>query len=427
MPRIWYFFYNALLLPLLWFYFRVYSFFNDKVKAGFDGRKKIFEHLEMSGAVLNNGNKNIIVHSSSFGEYQQALPLIEELHKRNYNVIVSFFSPSGFNNAQLPFERMVKTYLPLDTVSNVNRFFQLIHPVCIFFVRYDLWYNLLFLAKKKNIKTYIMNARYDENDKLWNVPAFRDFKKSLYNMMDKMYVIDQDDEMNFKTEFPRKKEYIVRVGDSKYERVYEASKNAGKIKVLDEKIIKGKKIFVIGSSWKDDEEIILPVINKVSLYDKDLLTVLVPHEPKESKIKIIEKNISSDYKNLSYIRLSDIEKYNGENLIIIDCIGKLISLYSIAYASYVGGGFNTGLHNVLEPAIFNIPVFFSNEVKHSDEDEILIDAGCGLVVRNSKRFYRDFREIIKDRHLRNIIGERCKLVFEESLGTAEKIISDLKL
>jgi 3-deoxy-D-manno-octulosonic-acid transferase len=160
-------------------------------------------------------------------------------------------------------------------------------------------------------------------------------------------------------------------------------------------------------------------------YTKNLFTFLVPHEPKETKISIIEKKINSKYNNLRSLRLSNIENYNGENLVIVDCVGKLMNLYSVAYMSYVGGGFRSGLHNVLEPAVFNIPVFFSNEVKNSDEDEILLKSGGGLLVKNQKQFYRDFRRILDDSSLKEKIGMKNKKVFEHKLGTTERILNHI--
>lgn len=129
--------------------------------------------------------------------------------------------------------------------------------------------------------------------------------------------------------------------------------------------------------------------------------------------------------NIRSIRLSEIENYTDENLIIIDKMGILSRLYSIAYLSYVGGGLKTGLHNILEPAIFNMPIFFANEVKNSDEDEILIENGCGIVVTNTKQFYRRFRELLSDTRLRDEIGSKCKEVFSNSIGIAESIVNKI--
>lgn len=426
MCKFWLYFYNAILVPLIWFIFKLLSFFNSKIRDGFSGRKNIFSDLEKNKSLLTNGKKNIIIHCSSLGEYQQAIPIYRELLNYNYNIIISFFSPSGYKNSKISDERVFKTYLPFDSYKSVKKFLKIISPEIIIMMRYDLWYNFLYRAKKMNIMTAIANARFDTKDKTWRIPLISAFKKCLFKMIDVLFAIDDEDEYNFKKVLVNNSE-IFKVGDSKFERVLQSVKSAKKEEVIDKKIIEGKKVFVIGSSWKEDEEIILPVLDKIIQYEPELLTILVPHEPKETKLELIEKNIEQNFENLKSIRYSSLDKYSGENIIIVDCIGKLLNLYSISYVSYVGGGFRSGLHNILEPAIFNMPVFFANEVKNSDEDEVLLKYGCGILVNNRDRFYKDFRRILEDKNLRDEIGEECKKVFSDKAGIAKKIVKHLQV
>jgi 3-deoxy-D-manno-octulosonic-acid transferase len=424
MCKFWLYVYNILFIPLIWFLFRVYSLFNSKVRDGFSGRRQIFSDLENNKKILLNGNSNIIIHCSSLGEYQQAIPIYKELLNRNYNIIITFFSPSGFKNAKINEERIIKTYLPFDSYKNVKKFLEIISPEIIIMMRYDLWFNFLYRAKKMKIMTAIANARFDVHDKSWNIPAVSSFKKCMFRMIDVLFAIDEDDEMNFRRVLANNSE-IFKVGDSKFERVLQSAKTIKTNGVIDKKIVKDKKVFVIGSSWKEDEDIVLPVIDKLVEYESDLLTILVPHEPKETKLLMIEKNILQSYENLKSIRYSGLENYSGENLIIVDCIGKLLNLYSISYVSYVGGGLRSGLHNILEPAIFNVPVFFSNTVKNSDEDEVMLNSGGGILVENKNQFYKDIRRILEDRKLRNEIGEKCKLVFKDKIGIADIIVNHI--
>jgi 3-deoxy-D-manno-octulosonic-acid transferase len=424
MCKFWLYVYNILSVPLIWFLFRVYSLFNSKVRDGFAGRRHIFPDLENNKKILQNGNRNIIIHCSSLGEYQQAVPIYRELLNRNFNIIITFFSPSGYRNAKISGEKIIKTYLPFDSFKKIKKFLGIISPEIIIMMRYDLWFNFLYRAKKMKIMTAIANARFDVHDKTWIIPAVSSFKKCMFGMIDVLFAIDDEDEMNFKKVLSCKSE-IFKVGDSKFERVLQTVKTINPDGVIDGKIVKDKKVFVIGSSWKEDEEIILPVIDKVQEHEARLLTILVPHEPKETKLLLIEKNILQSYGNLKSIRYSRLENYSGENLIIVDCIGKLLNLYSISYVSYVGGGLRSGLHNILEPAIFNVPVFFSNAVKNSDEDEVMLESGGGILVENKNQFYKDIRRILEDRKLRDEIGEKCKMVFKDKIGIAEKIVNHL--
>ena len=422
MLKFWFWVYNLFFLPLLWTGFRIISLVNSKVREGFKGRKNIF------GEIKNwsyTGGKRIIIHSSSLGEYQQAIPIVKELHERGFNIIMTFFSPSGYRNSKVPYDDVKKTYLPFDSYTKVKKFMCEINPDMIILMRYDLWFNFLYRARKGKAKVIIANARYDENDIYWKLPVIHSFKKAMYGMIDMMFAIDESDFKNYSELMEGTGTQIIQAGDSKFERVVEAARNIKKDEILKPGIYKDRKVLVIGSSWKDDEDIILPVVNKILGYEKNLLTILVPHEPKETKIGAIEKNIGEQYTNLRSIRYSDIENYKDENIIIIDCIGKLMGLYSIAHAAYVGGGFRTGLHNVLEPAVFNIPVFFSNKVKNSDEDEILTEKGCGLVIESRNGFYRELRKVLSDKEYYDKLSCGCRSVFKDNLGTTKKIIQNI--
>jgi 3-deoxy-D-manno-octulosonic-acid transferase len=424
MCKFWLYVYNIISIPLLWLGFKFYSIFNSKFREGFAGRKYIFSDLEKNKPLLTNGNKNIIIHCSSLGEFQQAIPIYQELLSFGYNIVLTFFSPSGYKNSKISDDRILKTYLPYDSYKNVRKFLEIINPEIIIMMRYDLWFNFLRIAKKMNIKTAIANARFNVKDKTWKIPLISSFKKCLFKMIDILFAIDDEDELNFKKVLKNNSE-IIKVGDSKFERVLQSSKTIAKENVVSENIIKNKKVFVIGSSWKEDEEILLPVMNKIQRYEPDLLTILVPHEPKETKLVLIEKNIFQNYGNLKSIRYSNLKNYTNENVIIVDCIGMLLNLYSISYVSYVGGGFKSGLHNILEPAIFNVPVFFANEVKNSDEDEVLLNYGGGILVTDKMQFYKDFRILLANKILRNEIGEKCRMVFSDKTGIAKKIVNNL--
>ncbi len=422
MRKFWFLAYNYLFIPLMWFFFHIGYIFSAKIRNGINGRRKIFKKLANSVSYLNPAKRTILIHSSSLGEFQQALPLINEIDTSEYNIVFSFFSPSGFNNARINLKNSFKTYLPFDSYNNAKKFLDIIEPDKVIFMRYDLWFNFLYECKKRNIPTILANARYDIKDISWKFPLSKSFKINLYNMVDKLFVIDKEDEINFKKFISSE---IKLAGDSKFERVLQASKNISTANILPASVIANKRIFVIGSSWKDDEDILLPVVNKLMKFHPDLLTVLVPHEPKEKKIERIEQRITNEFENLNSIRFSELHKFSKNNLIIVDKIGHLMKLYSIAYFSYVGGGFRTGLHNIVEPAVYNMPIFFSNRAINSDDSEVLLKAGCGVLVDDQRKLYKDLSEILYYPEVRNSIASKCELIFENSLGIAKKIISNI--
>ncbi|MGB9697347.1 MAG: 3-deoxy-D-manno-octulosonic acid transferase [Ignavibacteria bacterium] len=428
MLKFWFVIYNVILVPVLWIIFKLLSIFNSKIKEGFKGRINLFEDLKSNLASQRCHSQTILIHSSSLGEFQQAIPLADALKEKSYNIVFSFFSPSGYNNSVKYLENHIITYLPFDSYVNAKRFLDILNPKVVILMRYDLWFNFLYLAKKRNIFVVIANARYDEKNWSWKLPLICSFKRTLYNLVDMFFVIDDSDEKYYKKEFREKVDVIFKVGDSKYERVYQASKKVlaeDVEKIVPSKVIENKKVFVVGSSWKEDEELILPVLNKIVKYEPHLLTFLVPHEPKETKLVIIERNISTKYENLKVIRLSKIQNYNVENIILVDTVGNLLKLYSIAYVSYVGGGFKSGLHNILEPVVFGVPVIYANLVKNSDENEFLESIGCGFVVNDQFEFYKIIRRLLSDYNYRNTIKTNCGRVFQEKLGTAEKIVQKI--
>ncbi len=423
MRDFWLIIYNVLGVPFMWLFFKIYSLFNAKVRDGLDGRRDLFNELDRSLSVFNN-TKTAVIHSSSLGEYQQSIPLMDHLLKKGYNVLHSFFSPSGYNNCKISQSNTGKTYLPVDSFGKSKRFLETVNPEILIFMRYDLWYNLIYHAKQMNIKLVVANARFDEKDRTWTLPVVSSFKKTMYRMLDDVFVIDDYDKDNYARILDGYGPKVVKAGDSKFERVYQTASVKNVDGIFPGIDLKAKKVFVMGSSWKDDEEVVLPAVNKAAKYNPELLTLLVPHEPKLTKIEAIEKSLE-EFENIRSIRLSDIENYSGENLIIVDRIGILSRLYSQAYLSYVGGGFKTGLHNILEPAIFNMPIFFANNVKNSDEDEILIEKKCGIVVVNTKQFYKRFRELLSNKEMRDEIGLKCKDVFSNSAGIAESIVNKI--
>lgn len=423
MRKLWLVVYNVLGVPSIWIFFRIFALFNSKVREGLNGRRDLFSELDRSLAVLE-GRKRVLIHCSSLGEYQQSVPLAEQFMKKGFCVVNSFFSPSGFRHCKISGSGMAKTYLPMDSYGNVSEFLEKVSPEIIVFMRYDLWYNLICRAKSLGIRLVIANARFDENDRTWSLPVVSSFKKTMYRMLDDVFVIDEFDEENYKKILDGYGPKVVRAGDSKFERVLRTSKEQSASEHFPGIDLSKKKVFVMGSSWKDDEEVLLPAIDKALNYHEDLLVMLVPHEPKETKLNAIERSLGQ-YRKIRSVRLSGISKYKDENLIIIDRVGILSKLYSAACLSYVGGGFKTGLHNILEPAIFNMPIFFANEVKNSDEDEILISCGCGIVVKNTRQFYRRFRELLSDAEMRKEIGMKCEDVFRNSAGIAETIVNHI--
>jgi 3-deoxy-D-manno-octulosonic-acid transferase len=424
---MWQIIYNLLFLPVFWLSARVFSVFNQKIRSAFKGRKELFRFLESKVSSLDKDKKNILIHCSSLGEFEQAKPIIDELDKAlKYNFIISFFSPSGFNHSRLDTvlnSKAIKTYLPFDTKSNVKRFLDRINPAAVVFVKYDLWLNFLTSLEARNIPRILINGTYNKTDFKWRFFISRSYKKMLYNLFNYIFVADEINKENFESILDKKVQ-IEMSGDTKYERIGKARELASKKEVLKDNITGGKNVFVIGSSWDKDDEILLPVLDKIYsngiIEENPLLSVIVPHEPTEDTLEAIEHNIRVNFQHMNIIRYSNLNRYKGENTILVDKVGILMSLYNYADFAYVGGGFQYGLHNVLEPAGYKIPVMFGGE-KISADAKTLETKGGGIPINDEKSLYKNLLILLKNKESRKLTGEKSFSVFDGKTKASQKI------
>lgn len=427
MKYIWLIVYNLLFLPVFWTVTRILSVFNRKIRTGYRERKNLFLSLEVNLRSFNSDKKNILIHCSSLGEFEQAKPIIEQLDKTgNYNFVVSFFSPSGYKHSKLDtnlHSEIIKTYLPFDWIGRTSKFIDLIKPDAAVFIKYDLWYNFLYELRKKNIFTILANASYNPRSLKWKLFPSRSYKKTLYNFFNVVAATDTEDVSFFRKVLSGDVK-IKSFGDTKYERVNKAKEIAKTKTPIKGDILTNKNVFVVGSSWREDDEILLPVLEKICSngngFNKPLITIIAPHEPTEDNIESIEKDIRENYPHLRIIKYSKLDKYNKENIILIDCVGILSTLYKYADVAYVGGGLQTGLHNVLEPAAYGIPVLFGDE-KLSEDAELLTSTGGGIPIHNYRVLYKNLLYLFQQKDARLEIGTKSFSVFEKKNDTSLKL------
>jgi len=431
MKSIWLIVYNLLFLPLFWFCAKVFSLFNVKFKVAFRGRRHLFRHLRSKVSTFDPTRKNILIHCSSHGEFEQAKPIIDELDKSNkYNFIISFFSPSGFNHSKLDStlnSRIVKTYLPFDSKLRINTFIDIINPAAVVFVKYDLWLNFLNELSMRNITRFLINGSINPKNLKWRFFISRSYKKLVYNLFSYIFVTDEKNKENFE-KFLSPYVKIDIAGDTKYERIAKARELSNSQEIINRDILTKKNVFVVGSSWDTDENIILPVLDDVNsngiVEETPLLSILVPHEPTENNLQDIELEAKEKYTNLSIIRFSDLNKYKDENTILVDRVGILMTLYKYADFAYVGGGFKYGLHNVLEPAGYKIPVLFGNE-KLSLDAQNLVARGGGIAIADQAAFFSNLLQLLNDNDMRKSVGEKSYSVFEGQSSASKRIAESI--
>lgn len=426
MQKFWFITYNILLPPFR-IILSVLSIFNSKIKRAINARKYLFDELQQNVARLDQSRKNILIQCSSLGEFEEAKPIIEELDKTNpFNFVISFFSPSGYENAKLDFpieSDIIKTYLPFDRIDHIIRFIKLTDPAAVLFIKYDLWYNFLHYLNDRIVLKILVNASYNRSSLKFKLFISRSFYKALLKFFDIIVTKDEDDSEDFK-KLVKNTVKVETYGDTKIERIRKAIVNSRKKEFLNPAVLKNKSIFVVGSSWNEDECLILPVINKISsnghIETEKLLTIIAPHEPNEENVKKIEKKIQNEFSYLKSIRYSRLKNYKGENVIIVDCIGILLSLYRYADIAYVGGGLQSGLHNVFEPAGYGIPVLFGN-TKISEDALTLIESGGGIPVSNSGVLYKNLVLLLDKTEIRRKIGEYSAEIFKMKSDTSRNI------
>jgi len=422
MKKFWQIAYSFAVIPLLWGVLRVLGLVNSKVRRGIRGRKSLFALLAEQTGHLGIG-KRVWFHSSSMGEFEQAKPIIAELKRRHpeVKVIVSFFSPSGFEHARkYPFADVI-TYLPFDTRTGARQFLDLVRPDAAVMVRYDIWPNHIWELERRAIPTLIANATMRRQTKRrW--PLIRTLHHYVYNALNEILTVTPEDNAAFAM-FALTHPTLQAIGDTRYDQVSARSNEARKRHIIPQSIIEGKQVIVAGSTWLEDEEVILPTVLKLHEGSPTLLLIIVPHEPTVEHLENIEGELAG---RATFIRLSALNEYNQEKVIIVDSIGVLLILYAYANIAFVGGSFRQGVHNVLEAAVFGIPVLFGPRHRNSQEPLMLVERGGGFVVNDSKELYRTLRNLLEDDLARSTAGGRASRFVQANLGATERFLQHLE-
>ncbi|MCK9426173.1 MAG: 3-deoxy-D-manno-octulosonic acid transferase [Ignavibacteriaceae bacterium] len=421
MDFFWKFAYNILIVPLLLFAMKIAPWFNKKVRLGVVGRKRLFEDLIVNISSLNRKKKLVWFHSSSLGEFEQAKPIIEKLKQtKDVNILVTFFSPSGLENSKkYPFADLV-SYLPVDTMGNAEKFISLINPSLLVLMRYDLWPNHIYELAKRNIPIFLVDATMRSDSARKNIFA-KNFHKHLYGKLTKILTVSETDAFNF-TAFDLPIHEIDSVGDTRFDRVYQRSLVAKERNLIRSEILKDKKVIVAGSTWYEDEDALLPAFMKLTEYDENVLLIIAPHEPTIVHIEKLENEFAGKVKT---IRFSSLNNYKDEKIILVDSIGILLTLYYYADIAFVGGSFKSNIHNVLEAAVYGVPVMFGPKIINSQEAIKLAELGGGIIIKNKKEAYRSLRSLTKDENIRQAKGRISKEYVQSNLGATDKILKEM--
>jgi len=421
MKTIWYLIYNIFVIPSLYLMLRFAGLFNEKIRKGISGRERVYEELILNASSLNKNKKLIWFHSSSLGEFEQAKPIIEKLKKaKDVNVLITFFSPSGYENSKkYPYADLI-AYLPFDTIFNTKRFISITNPSLVVIMKYDIWPNIINALNKNNIPVYLVDATMLRTSAR-KLPLIKTFHKIIFEMFDKILTVSNSDAEEFK-DFGLSADKIKAVGDTRFDRVYQRSLFAKDKKLINANVLNGKKVFVTGSTWEQDEEVIIPAFLKLNRYDENVLLIIAPHEPIILHLEKIENEFSG---KLNTIRFSYLNNYNGEQVIIVDSIGILLTLYAYADLAFVGGSYKQNVHNVLEAAVYGIPVLFGPKIGNSQEAKELAKLGGGIIIENKRDAFRSLRKLFTDDDLCKKTGKISFDYVKKNIGSTEKILTEI--
>ena len=381
--------------------------------------------MERLAAGVSNlkARNRIWFHTSSLGEFEQAKPIIAALRQRydDIDIVASFFSPSGFEHSKTYKLASLITYIPFDSGSAARQFLDLLKPTVAVMVRYDIWPNHVWELKRRGIPIYIANATLRNGSvRLW--PFIRNFHHYLYDNLLSILTVSEEDAKafhRFNLSHPR----IEPIGDTRYDQVWQRSIEARAKHLIPASVLRRKKVFVVGSSWEEDDEVVIPSFLRIAREDQHTLMILVPHEP---TIETLERLEAKSNHGLRFIRFSDLNDYSGENVILVDSIGILTALYQYAHVAYVGGSFRQGVHNVLEPAVYGIPVLIGPKYENSQEALALVQRGGAFVVRDQENCYTTLRRLLDDKIVRDRAGKNSANLVKENIGATERFIAHLE-
>jgi 3-deoxy-D-manno-octulosonic-acid transferase len=406
--------YNIVILQVKSLLF-ILKFFNSKIRSFVEERKKVLKILEKT---ISKTDNYIWIHVASLGEYEQGLPIFKEIKSlyKNHKIVLSFFSSSGYQVRKNNPIGDITVYLPLDTSKNSRKFVSLINPKMVFFVKYEFWPNYLQNLKKNSIPTFLLAGLFRENH--W---FFRWYGSGFLNLLKSSithFFVQNKDSIDLLIN--NNITNCTLMGDSRFDRVNTLLDQNNNIENIKEFI--GNRIcFVGGSTWKEDESLMIDYINK---NNNNLVWIIAPHQINLKHITDFQKKIKR--KSILHSNLNQ-NNITTTKVLIIDSIGILTKLYSYSDISYVGGGMgNSGLHNILEPAIFKNPILIGKNYINFPEARDLISKNGAISVKDSKEFENILNELIENKRKRSIMGGNNFDYIKSNLGATKNVISYLK-
>ncbi len=389
---------------------RTATLFSDKVRRMWQGEQEAFDILKKN---VDPNASYIWFHAASLGEFEQGRPLIERIRQEfpQYKILLTFFSPSGYEVRKNYEGADIVCYLPLDTRSNAQRFLNAVKPVMAFFIKYEFWYNYLHLLSQRSVPVYSLSSIF-RPDQLFFKWYGREYAKVL-RCFTRFFV--QNEESKKLLEKIGIKDVDV-VDDTRFDRVLEIKQAAKRLPLVEAFTKDAQHVFVAGSSWLPDEEIFIPYFNQ----HENWKIIIAPHVIGEEHLSQIAKLLKG--RKVARYTQTTAEGAAAADVLIIDCFGLLSSIYRYGQIAYVGGGFGVGIHNTLEAAVWGVPVFFGPNNQKFREAQGLKACKGGLEINNPSDFHSKMDAIIDAIEEGNEIGKEAATYVTSHAGATEKVL-----
>lgn len=418
--------YNIVIYFVLWG-IAIASLFNEKVRKMWRGEREAFKILKQK---VDPNAKYIWFHAASLGEFEQGRPLMERIRKDypQYKILLTFYSPSGYEVRKNYEGADIICYMPVDTRLNAIRFLRLVRPVMAFFIKYEFWSNFLHILKHRNIPTYSVSSIFREDQVF-----FKWYGRSYAGVLKCFTRFFVQNEESKRLLDGIGITAVDVVGDTRFDRVLQI-KEAAKQLPICEAFRTGVassqsadvphhdfKVFVAGSSWPPDENIFIPFFNE----HKDWRLLIAPHVIAEEHLKLILSLIKGK-KVVRYTQTTPEEAAEAD-VLIIDCFGLLSSMYNYGDVAYIGGGFGVGIHNTLEAAVWNMPVIFGPNNKKFQEAQGLLKSGGGFEINTNEDFSGLMSSLMNDEAFLKQAGDKAGAFVAHLAGATDKVLASVKL
>ncbi len=387
-------------------------FGHKKARMLMQGQRKAMDELRTRLPHKAGKHKRVWIHVSSVGEFEQARPIIERLRKElpDVQIVLTFFSPSGYNLRKDYSQVDLVTYLPFATRRNARAFLDVLKPDMAIFVKYEFWPAYLKELNRRGVKTYSISSIFRDKQLF-----FRQWGKPYLNLLRLFTAIYVQDERSVRLLHQHGIEHVQVAGDTRFDRVHATREQAKEIPQVARFVQSGEPVIIAGSTWQPDEQLLARYISE----NPGVKLVLVPHEIHEAHLHQIFQQFEGRYVRLTEATINSLD---AVRVLVVDTMGMLSSIYQYGQVAYIGGGFGVGIHNTIEAAVYGMPVLFGPNYKNFREACALIEAGGGRSVKN----YREFKDAM-DEALANheTMGKRASEYVESELGATDKIYNKL--